>query len=152
MGLTVKKIERLVSQPPGRHLDTKGLYLQVSRGGASWLFRYVLDGRERWMGLGSLDLLTLEEARDERRAARKLLLKRIDPIDQKRAEKAESAAARLQLKVFEEAAREYYAANRSTWRSEKHATKFCLTCKFMFSRLLARWTFRRSIVTRCWPF
>jgi hypothetical protein len=60
--LTAKKIERL-RQQPGRYLDggdsgVEGLYLQVTKGGASWLLRYESGGhdskhgRERWMGLG----------------------------------------------------------------------------------------------------
>jgi hypothetical protein len=39
----------------GMHHDGGGLYLQVSAGGAkSWIFRFMLDGRPREMGLGPL--------------------------------------------------------------------------------------------------
>ena len=34
--------------------DGGGLYLQVTTGGASWVYRYMLDGRAREMGLGPL--------------------------------------------------------------------------------------------------
>jgi hypothetical protein len=38
---------------PGMYPDGGGLYLQISRlGGRSWLFRFKVGGRERWMGLG----------------------------------------------------------------------------------------------------
>src|SRR5689334_14350206 len=40
-------------EKPGRHLDDRGLYLQV-RGpdNCSWLFRYEFDGKEQLIGLG----------------------------------------------------------------------------------------------------
>ena len=59
MGLTVKRIAR--ANKPGRYSDGHNLYLQVGPTGTkSWLLRYVRDGRERWMGLGSLADFTLE--------------------------------------------------------------------------------------------
>lgn len=37
---------------PGLYPDGGGLYFQISPpGGRSWLFRFRVDGRERWMGL-----------------------------------------------------------------------------------------------------
>ena len=61
MSLTKKQIEKLKTIP-GRYFDRDGLYLQIPKlsaknprhSRASWLLRYVLDGRERWMGLGPL--------------------------------------------------------------------------------------------------
>jgi Arm domain-containing DNA-binding protein len=39
---------------PGRHGDGGGLWLQVGPTGTkAWLFRYMIDGRARAMGLGS---------------------------------------------------------------------------------------------------
>jgi len=58
------------------------LYLQVSDGGGkSWLFRFMLAGRARAMGLGSLNTISLAEARDEAMRCRKLLREKIDPIE-----------------------------------------------------------------------
>ena len=37
---------------PGRYADGGGLYLQVGPDGKAWLFRYMLNGRSRAMGLG----------------------------------------------------------------------------------------------------
>ena len=54
---------------PGRYRAGDCLWLQVtaSKGGdgvaKSWLLRYVIDGRERVMGLGSLKRFSLQEAR-----------------------------------------------------------------------------------------
>ena len=49
---------------PGIYGDGAGLYLQVrsvreSRLAKSWLFRYSLNGRARYMGLGSIQTFTL---------------------------------------------------------------------------------------------
>lgn len=62
---------------PGLHCDGGNLYLQVSVGKQgnrrrSWIFRYALHGRKtRDMGLGSIDDVTLKEARETAREYRK---------------------------------------------------------------------------------
>ena len=51
--LTALKVSRAIK--PGMYADGGGLYLQVTGTGAkSWIYRYMLRGREREMGLGSL--------------------------------------------------------------------------------------------------
>jgi len=58
----------------GRYADGGGLYLQVSDNEAkSWLFRFMLNGKSRQMGLGSLHTVSLVEARDEALLCRKQL-------------------------------------------------------------------------------
>src|SRR5688572_19404657 len=84
----MKKVDQLNAlavkalRKPGRHHDGKGLYLKINPTGAkSWVFRYELDGREHFMGLGSLDNVPLADARDGRDEARKLLKgKKLDPL------------------------------------------------------------------------
>ena len=57
----------------GMHPDGGGLYLQVTKGGArTWIYRFMLHGRAREMGLGPLHIVTLAEAREKAREARKL--------------------------------------------------------------------------------
>jgi integrase len=102
---------------PGRYGDGQGLFLDVvTRDRRNWVFRYMRQGRERSMGLGSAELVTLAHARDAAHAARKLLAQGIDPIDHRR---AQTIAARPRVS-FAEAARQYIAAHASGWRSEKH--------------------------------
>jgi len=39
----------------GMHPDGAGLYLKVDKGGSkSWVFRYMCDRRQRYLGLGSV--------------------------------------------------------------------------------------------------
>ena len=93
MGLTLKRIA--AAKAPGRYADGRGLYLQVGKKSTkSWLLRYVIKGRERWMGLGGAADFNLDEARARARAARQLLTDGgVDPIEARKAKEAEAAAA-----------------------------------------------------------
>src|SRR4026207_1809444 len=71
--LTALKVKSL--EKPGRYADGHNLWLQISEnGGKSWVLRYMLDGKARHMGLGPLHTVSLAEARERAREARKLLL------------------------------------------------------------------------------
>ena len=86
----------------GWHLDEHGLYLQVTGGGAgrSWVYRYVIDGRQRYMGLGPLADpegrwgLTLAEAREKASDAHKLRLRGLDPLEERRRQEQARIAER----------------------------------------------------------
>ncbi len=61
----------LANKKPGFHPDGRGLYLSVNPSGTrSWIFRYVLRGRSRDMGLGSFPDISLAEARNAATNAR----------------------------------------------------------------------------------
>ena len=67
----------------GRHADGGGLYLQVSQARSegvtkSWLYRFMLDGKARQMGLGPLTTVSLQEARADALECRKLVKAGID--------------------------------------------------------------------------
>ena len=56
----------LRSAPPGRYADGNGLYLFVQPSGTrSWIQRLVVRGRRRELGLGSVALVSLAEAREK---------------------------------------------------------------------------------------
>lgn len=131
MGLTKKRIAKL--KQPGRYRHERNLFLQVGPTGTkSWLFRYKIDGRERWMGLGSASDFSIEEAEDVAKTARDRLKKeRLDPLEARNAERAARAAERaakaLELArrmTFEEAARQYFNAQESGWSNRKHRQQF----------------------------
>lgn len=64
---------------PGVHGDGKGLYLRVKPSGArSWVLRVQHDGRREDIGLGSVDDLSLNEAREKSAHLRKLARQGID--------------------------------------------------------------------------
>jgi hypothetical protein len=65
---------------PGRYAVGDGAYLQISASGTkAWIFRYQRDGRAHHMGLGPVDLISLAEAREKARQARRALLDGADP-------------------------------------------------------------------------
>lgn len=60
--LTVALIKALTE--PERYVDGDGVMLRVATGGfKQWILRIRIDGERRDMGLGSLKVLTLTEAR-----------------------------------------------------------------------------------------
>jgi integrase len=81
---TVKQVQ---SAAPGRYRVSPSLYLFVAPNGQArrWIFRYTkpATGRVTETGLGSVDVVTLAEARAKVHEARRLVAKGLDPIDQK---------------------------------------------------------------------
>jgi integrase len=117
---------------PGLYGDGAGLYLHVGpTGGKSWLFRFMLNGTAREMGLGPVHTIGLAEARERAIAARKLRLDGIDPLDARKAEKArkaaEAAAEAAALVTFKKAAQGYIEDNKAAWRNAKHAWQWSAT-------------------------
>jgi integrase len=118
--LTALKVDR--TRKPGRYGDGDGLWLQVSSGGGrSWLLRYQLRGRPRHMGLGPIDIVSLSEARELARAARRQLLDGVDPIDQRRRQRAEQQLAGM---TFRAAAQAVIADREAKWRNAAHRTQW----------------------------
>jgi integrase len=124
-----KKIERLTAlavekrTKSGYHADGAGLYLQVSRGGGkSWVFRYMLRGKPREMGLGSH--VSLELARQKATDARALLAEGIDPIEARDAQNQQQALEQARSKTFAECAEAYIKSHRAGWRNAKHGAQW----------------------------
>ncbi len=102
------------SAPPGRHCDGNGLYLYVKKTGTrSWIQRLVVRGRKREIGLGSVVLVSLAEAREQALANRKLARAGGDPLAEKRRS--------LGVPTFAEAAVRVIDQKRAGWRSPKTA-------------------------------
>src|SRR5437660_9616083 len=73
-------------ETPGMYADGGGLYLQMTGVGVkSWTFRFMRDGRERYMGLGPLHTIGLAEARQRAQECRRIRLDGHDPIEVRRA-------------------------------------------------------------------
>jgi integrase len=114
---------------PGYHSDGGGLYLQVSAGGSkSWIFRFKMSGRSREMGLGSVNTLTLADARDSATECRRAVRDGVDPIDARDAAKQQAKAAAALAKAatvtFDHCAAAYIYAKRSEWTNAKHASQW----------------------------
>jgi integrase len=135
MARTIGKLSPMAVQKmsaPGLYGDGGGLWLTVGpTGGKSWLFRYMLNGRAREMGIGPLHTICLAEARKRAAAARLLRHDGIDPLDARQTARAGKAAAdaaeAAALVTFRTAAERYIEANRAGWRNAKHAAQWPTT-------------------------
>lgn len=115
---------------PGYHIDGEGLYLQVLKSGAkSWVFRYMLSGRAREMGLGSASTFSLAQARALAAAQRALLQEGTDPIEARKRRRATEAADSTNAKTFKECTEAYIKAHRKGWKNEKHAAQWETTLR-----------------------
>jgi len=107
---------------PGRYADGNGLYLQVGKSGAkSWIFRYMLDGKSREMGLGSIRMETLSQARDKAKQCKKLLRCGTDPIRDRQERVAVEKADNKEMLSFQKCTEGYLNVHSSSWRSARHA-------------------------------
>lgn len=106
---------------PGRHADGKGLYLLVKPSGSkSWVLRVQVSGRRRDFGLGSTDIVSLQEAREKAQASRKMAKEGLDPaLERKRANRL--------IPTFREAAERYHAVVKGGWRNGKHTDQWLAT-------------------------
>lgn len=130
--LSARKVQ---TAKPGKYGDGGGLWLTVlPTGSRFWTFRFRLNGRSREMGIGPDHTVTLAEAREAAREARRLTRAGIDPIDHRKAEKAEQAGM-----SFADVAELYLAAHADSWRNEKHRKQWRSTLEqYVFPRLGAR--------------
>jgi integrase len=126
MTLTAKRVAKLIRKgEPGRHLDSRGLYLITqSPTAAHWEKRYQLDGKEHYHGLGSAFTFSLAEARVRNRRASQLLEDGVDPLVQKREAKAQRIAAAARTVSFGEAATDYFRAHSPAWGHAKHVAQW----------------------------
>ena len=112
---------------PGRHADGAGLHLLVKETGArSWVYRFMLKGKSRDIGLGAAgpNGITLAAARDLALALRLKVKSGIDPLEERQRESANALASAQASMVagitFKTVAEAYIAANETNWRNGKH--------------------------------
>jgi integrase len=80
--LTAMAVQRATKR--GLYGDGNGLSLQIGRHGTkSWVLRYMLNGKPRYMGLGPIHSVTLAEARERAREARSQIARGHDPLSGK---------------------------------------------------------------------
>jgi integrase len=118
----------------GMHCDGGGLYLQCTKGAdssvrRSWLFRYAIKGRERQMGLGPVDEVSLAGARDRAAECRKLRENGIDPIDYRKAAQVQDALEAAKSMTFDQCRDAYIKAHAPSWRNAKHHQQWLNTVR-----------------------
>lgn len=107
--LTARRVE--TAKLPGMYGDGGGLYLRIGPSGSkSWILRTVVHGRRRDLGIGSVTLVSLAEAREKARMLRKVAREGGDP----------DVVRRRQTLTFKDAAERVHQSLLPTWRSARH--------------------------------
>lgn len=121
---------------PGMHADGNGLYLAVKPSGSrSWVLRFQIKGRRQEMGLGSLAVLSLAEARAEAARLKAEIAKGVNPLERRQTDaKVAADAVRAQAEeearkaaTFKVAAEQHIADKESGWRNAKHRQQWTNT-------------------------
>jgi integrase len=124
--LTTRGVKDIIRKRQyGWHHDGGGLYLVGSEEYRtfSWtlrLYKSTVTGKPRDLGLGSVKLFTLAEARQRARKYRQLAADGVDPIEARRKDLAEMRTAAADRMLFRDAARDYLALHKDTWKNGKH--------------------------------
>jgi integrase len=110
--------------------DGGGLYF-VSRppNGASWIFRFSRHGKDRWMGIGQYPTVTLGDARARATDARRLLIDDVDPIENRRQQRAQTKLQLVRQMTFAQCAALYITSHKTAWRNAKHSAQWDATLK-----------------------
>jgi hypothetical protein len=85
------------------------------------MFRYMIAGRARTMGLGIYPEVSLQRAREKAHEFRRLKAEGIDPIEHKHAARAslQRAAAQPQVPTFDECAAACINGRSQAWRGAR---------------------------------
>jgi integrase len=101
----------------GFHSDGRHLYLKVKGVRRSWVVKIVRDGVRREFGAGSVDSVSLAQARKRRDAILAQLADGVDPVEAKR----EAREAQAKRQTFAQVAEAVLAKNSAGWRSRATA-------------------------------
>ena len=125
----LKKLEVDKIKIDGLHAvgGVPGLSLQIIGNSRSWILYTMIGGQRRKMGLGSCDDVSLAEARETAYELRKRIRNGIDPIEERRAAKAQAILKSVRTKTFRECAEAYVMTHRAGWKSAKHLQQWELS-------------------------
>lgn len=142
--LTAKQVE--FEKRPGYYADggCPGLYLQVTEGARgtarSWLFRFTspITQKRREMGLGAADVIRLSDARSLATNFRLQLVQGLDPLEERKKERAARILVRANQISFDDAARLCIATKSHEWSNAKHADQWTNTLATYASPVLGK--------------
>ena len=124
-GFRLTQMQAEKARHKGVYPDGAGLYLNVTIGGSkSWLYRYMLNGKAHWLGLGSYPDVTLAEAREKAAECRKMVRQGTDPLAEKRQQTSVIRASLAKSILFAKAAEQFIDAHKSGWKNVKHADQW----------------------------
>ncbi len=115
-----------------RIADGGGLYLVIAPAGSkSWVLRTNVKGKRCDIGLGSVALVSLAEARDEAHKLRKIARAGGDPLADRRKQRRE-------VPTFEAAATLVHKAHSAAFKNEKHGKQWLSSLSAVFSAFGAK--------------
>jgi len=100
--------------------DAKGMYVLVNKAGIYFRLDYRFRGRRKTLALGVYPDVKLQEAREKRDEARKLIAGGVDPSQVRKANR--SIQVQQAEDGFEAVAREWFAKHSPSW-AESHSKK-----------------------------
>ncbi|MGR9169583.1 tyrosine-type recombinase/integrase [Rhizobium sp. KDH_Rht_773_N] len=107
---------------PGKHSDGGGLWLHKRDDGAGqWVFRYTIHGRRREMGLGSIQDVSLKDARAAAEKWRGIAAKGLDPINERERERRE---AEKRLHLLEDVAKDAFESRKAELKGDGKAGRW----------------------------
>ena len=131
--LTAVEIRRLVSASKQGVFAVgviSGLYLQI-RGitSTSWILRKTIGSKRREIGLGAYPAIGLKEAREKARSFIEQIAQGIDPILERRAQKAAIMASQAKSVTFEQLAQEFINKKSLEFKTSKQTQKLTTMLK-----------------------
>ncbi|MDK4726384.1 tyrosine-type recombinase/integrase [Rhizobium phaseoli] len=107
---------------PGKHSDGGGLWLHKRDDGAGqWVFRYTIHGRRREMGLGSIQDVSLKDARAAAEKWRGVAAKGLDPISERERERRE---AEKRLHLLADVAKDAFESRKAELKGDGKAGRW----------------------------
>lgn len=134
--LEVKNINK-----PGLHAvgGVAGLLLQVTTTGArSWILRTMVGLKRRDIGLGGFPDVPLKLARENARATREKIKNGIDPVEERKALRAQLKSTQASRLIFDEAAKQFLAQKQVEFKNKKHAAQWASTLKTYASPIIGK--------------
>jgi len=117
--LMAPKVDK--AKRPGMYADGGGLYLRVTNEGTkNWVFRFMLNGRPRWMGVDPVALFGLQEDVERRWMPAGCDMRAHARHAVRTQERFDAAKAM----TFKQCAEAYVKAHRAGWRNAKHAAQW----------------------------
>ncbi len=110
---------------PGKHPIGDNLYLQISNQGTkSWLFRFRMNDKTTWMGLGSVKIVSLADARAKALQHLQTISEGINPLVAKQTAQQNQILQESKRMTFDECANLYIESHSKSWKNEKHQAQW----------------------------
>src|SRR5207244_5752399 len=99
--------------------------------GRSWVYRYAIDGKQRYIGLGPAHkhAIGLAQARELAQECRLQRLRGIDPLQAKHSRQDELRIANAKKVTFGQCVETFLEFKQPEWSNPKHAEQWAMTLR-----------------------